>query len=55
MPCLAASHRGDERRVEIRYHNPYRHWWAGLLFEVVAFLGFMVLVSVIAVAASRLG
>lgn len=38
--------------MERRFHNPYRHWLSGLAFEVAVFLGFIVTMSVAALAAA---
>lgn len=34
--------------MERRFHNPYRHWLSGLAYEVAVFLGFLAVVSAVA-------
>ena len=38
--------------MERRYHNPYRHWLSGLLFEIAVFLGFLGVAAIVALLAA---
>lgn len=40
--------------MERRYQNPYRHWLSGFAFEIASFLGFMMLLSLVAILTSWL-
>ncbi|MDZ4655722.1 MAG: hypothetical protein U1F44_07595 [Coriobacteriia bacterium] len=39
----------------IRFHSPYRHWLVGLLAELGTFIGFMMLVGLVAYLVSLAG
>ena len=40
--------------MERRFHSPYRHWFAGFLFEVLVFTGVVVVLSAAALLAAWL-
>jgi hypothetical protein len=40
--------------VRLRVHPPYRHWLAGMTFELAAFTAFIVLTTVVAIAVAFL-
>lgn len=54
MVAVVSSREPDAYGVlmERRYHNPYRHWFAGLVFEVAVFLGFVAVAILVALASA---
>lgn len=38
--------------MEIRFHNPYRHWFKGLLVELAFIAGFMLFAAACALVAA---
>ncbi|MDO8879455.1 MAG: hypothetical protein Q7W44_01425 [Coriobacteriia bacterium] len=40
--------------MELRFHNPYRGWLAGLLIEIAVFAAFIIVVVALALAAARI-
>lgn len=39
--------------MERRYHNPYRHWFGGLLTEIAVFAAALVLLAATCLAAGH--